>query len=63
MLHQPQGILGVLLLIADIWALINVAQSSVDNTKKAVWIAMIILLPMLGLILWWFLGPRDRKAA
>jgi Mg2+ and Co2+ transporter CorA len=63
MLEPPQGILGILLLIADVWALINVAQSKEDNTKKAIWIVLILLLPLLGVILWWFLGPRDRKAS
>ena len=57
------GILGLLILIGDIWAIINIAQSSASNEKKLLWIVVVILLPLLGLILWYFLGPRDRKAA
>ena len=57
------GILGVLILIGDIWAIINIAQSSATNEKKLLWIVAVILLPLLGLILWYFLGPRDRKMA
>ena len=56
------GILGVLILAGDIWAVINVVQSSVSNEKKLLWILAVVLLPLLGLILWFFLGPRDRKA-
>lgn len=56
------GILGVLILAGDIWAIINVFQSSVSNEKKLLWILVVVLLPLLGLILWFFLGPRDRKA-
>ena len=53
---------GVLILIGDIWAIINILQSSVSNEKKLIWTIAVVLLPVLGLILWYFLGPRDRKA-
>ena len=53
---------GLLVLIGDIWAIINILQSSVSNEKKLIWIIAVVLLPLLGLILWYFLGPRDRKA-
>jgi hypothetical protein len=56
------GILGLLILAGDIWAIINVIQSSVSNGKKLIWILVVLLLPLLGLILWFFLGPRDRQA-
>jgi hypothetical protein len=56
------SILGVLILIGDIWAIINIFQSSASNEKKLIWIVAVVLLPVLGLILWYFLGPRDRKA-
>ena len=55
------GILGVLILIGDIWALINIVQSSSPNDRKLLWVVVVVLLPLLGLILWFFLGPRDRK--
>ena len=54
------GIVGVLILIGDIWALINILQSSAANDKKLLWVVVVVLLPLLGLILWFFLGPRDR---
>jgi len=56
------GILGVLILAGDIWAIINIFQSSVSNERKLLWILVVALLPLLGLILWFLLGPRDRKA-
>ena len=54
------GIVGLLILAGDIWAIINVLQSSASNGKKLVWILVVLLLPLLGLILWFLLGPRDR---
>jgi succinate dehydrogenase/fumarate reductase cytochrome b subunit len=54
------GLIGVLILAGDIWAIINIFQSSVSNEKKLLWILVVLLLPLLGLILWYLLGPRDR---
>jgi hypothetical protein len=55
------GLLGVLILAGDIWAIINILQSSVSNEKKLIWTIAVVLLPLLGLILWFFLGPRGGK--
>ncbi len=55
------GLLGLLILAGDIWAIINIFQSSTSNEKKLLWILVVVLLPLLGLILWFFLGPRDGK--
>lgn len=56
------GIFGLLVLIADIWAIVNVFQSSASTGKKVVWIVLILLLPILGLILWLLLGPRTGRS-
>ena len=55
------GLLGVLVLIGDVWAIINIFQSSTTNEKKLLWTLVVLLLPLLGLILWYFLGPRDGR--
>ena len=56
------GLLGLLILAGDIWALINIFQSSESNAKKLLWILVVLLLPLLGLILWFFLGPRGGRS-
>ncbi|MGB4361704.1 MAG: PLDc N-terminal domain-containing protein [Rhodoferax sp.] len=56
------GIIGVLVLAGDIWAILNTLQSSVSNEKKLIWIIAVVLLPILGLLLWFFLGPRSGKS-
>ena len=56
------GLLGLLILIGDVWAVINIIQSSASNEKKVVWTVVVLVLPLLGLILWYFFGPRDRRA-
>ena len=57
------GVLGVLILVGDIWAVINIFQSSVSNEKKLIWIVAVALLPLLGLLLWFFLGPRSGSSS
>lgn len=64
---EYEGLFGLLLLACHIWAIINIIQSLASNQKKIIWIIAVVLLPVLGLILWFFLGPRmsrtpDRKA-
>jgi hypothetical protein len=54
------GMLGLLILAADIWAILNVFQSGATNGAKVVWTLVIIVLPVLGFALWFFLGPRGK---
>ena len=60
---QYNGLLGLLILVADVWAIITIFKSGASNEKKALWIVLVAVLPVLGLILWYFLGPRDGKTA
>ena len=57
------GLIGILILAGDIWAILNIFQSSVSNEKKLIWIIVVVLLPVLGLLLWFFLGPRNVKSS
>ena len=59
---QYPGLLGLLVLIADIWAIVNILQSSADTGRKVLWIVLVFVLPVLGLILWFFLVPRTGRA-
>jgi hypothetical protein len=38
--------------------IVNVFQSSADTGKKVLWTVLVIILPVLGFILWYFLGPK-----
>jgi Phospholipase_D-nuclease N-terminal len=54
------GIFGLLVLIADVWAIVNILQSNADTGAKVVWTVVVLVLPLLGFILWYFLGPKTR---
>jgi hypothetical protein len=51
------GFFGLMVLIADIYAVLKIAQSSAGDGKKALWIAIVILFPIVGVIFWYLLGP------
>jgi Phospholipase_D-nuclease N-terminal len=57
------GILGLLILIADIWAIINVIGSGASTGAKVLWVLLIVILPVVGLIIWLLAGPRRTRPA
>lgn len=56
------GLLGLLILAGDIWAIVNIIQSSASTGSKVLWILVILILPVLGLIIWLIAGPRSKPA-
>jgi hypothetical protein len=59
---QYPGFFGLIVLIADVWAIVNIFQSAADTGRKVLWTVLVIILPVLGFILWYFLGPKTGKA-
>jgi hypothetical protein len=57
---EVSGIVSLLILIANVWAIIHIVQSASSTGKKVLWVVLILLLPVLGLVLWFLLGPRSR---
>jgi succinate dehydrogenase/fumarate reductase cytochrome b subunit len=54
------GIFGLLILIADVWAIVKLAQSKAGAANKALWIVLIIVLPVLGFIIW-LIFKKDKE--
>lgn len=57
---ELNGLLGFLHLVLVIWAILNIAQARETTLAKALWIALVIVLPLIGFLIWLFLGPRAR---
>jgi hypothetical protein len=55
------SIWGLLILVLDIIALVSLLKSGADSGTKILWVILIILLPVLGMILYFILGPGRRK--
>lgn len=54
------GIGGLILLIADIYAVVSAVNSSRSTGDKVLWVLLIVFLPLLGFIIWLVAGPRGR---
>jgi hypothetical protein len=52
------GLLGLVVLVLDIIAILDVFKSSMDTTKKALWIVLILVLPVIGMVLYFLIGQR-----
>ena len=55
---EVSGILGLLVLILDIYAVVKVLNSGASTGSKVLWTLIIIILPVIGLLLWFFAGPK-----
>lgn len=58
---QINGLFGLIILVADLWAIISVINSSATTGKKVLWCLLILFLPVLGFIIWFFAGPRSNR--
>ena len=54
------GILGLIVFVLDIYAIYKVLTSGASTGAKVLWTLLIVLLPVVGLILWFFLGPKGH---
>jgi hypothetical protein len=52
------GLWGLLVLALDIVAIYAVLTSGLSTAKKALWMFLILLLPVVGMILWFVIGKR-----
>lgn len=57
------GILGLLVLIADIYAIIKTWSSNVSTGAKLLWTLLILVLPVIGFIIWLIAGPKGATRA
>ena len=55
------GFFGLLVLVADVWAIVNVFGSAASTGAKVLWTVLILLLSVLGFIIWLFAGPRAAR--
>jgi hypothetical protein len=55
-------IFGLIVLIADIYAIYKVLTSSASTMAKVLWTLLILVLPVLGFIIWFIAGPKGNTA-
>lgn len=52
------GLGGLIVLILDIYAIVKIVGSDAGTGAKVLWILIVLLLPVLGVILWFLFGPK-----
>ena len=57
------GIVGLIILLLDIWAIVQIVQSGTSTGSKVLWTLLILFLPLIGLIIWALAGPRSGTNA
>lgn len=56
-------ILGLVILGLDVWAVMNVWGSGAMVLAKLLWTILILSLPVVGMLIWYFAGPKAREFA
>ncbi len=52
------GILGLIVLVLDIWAIVKTVQSGASTGAKVLWILVILIFPVVGFLAWLLFGPK-----
>jgi hypothetical protein len=52
---------GGLVLVLDIFALVKLLRSGASANEKILWVLLIVLLPLVGMVLYFLIGPGRRK--
>lgn len=52
------SVIGLIVLILDIIAILNIIQSAMSVGMKLVWILIVLALPVIGMVLWFVIGAK-----
>lgn len=55
-----RSLLGLIHLIIVIIVIVNIVKSNESTGSKVLWALIVLIFPLVGLIAWYFLGPRQR---
>jgi len=56
-------LLGLVVLVLDVVAIVSLLKSSADSGTKLLWVLLIVFLPLVGMVLYFLMGPGRRRAA
>jgi phosphotransferase system glucose/maltose/N-acetylglucosamine-specific IIC component len=51
-------LIALFILVIDVIVVIDILKSDKDNEKKMLWIIAVVFLPVLGPILYYFIGKK-----
>ena len=47
--------------VLDVIAIVSIVKSSADSGTKILWCLLVILLPVIGMVLYFLMGPGRRS--
>lgn len=53
---------GALVFILDIWAIAMIINSQAETGNKVLWTLLVLFLPLIGFLIWFFAGPRPSQS-
>ncbi len=55
------SILGILHFLVWIYAVVRILGSDASTGDRVLWILVVLILPLVGLVIWLFLGPGSPR--
>lgn len=51
--------LAIVVLLLELWAIKSVLKSGANVNSRCMWVAVLIFVPLLGLVAWLIAGPKQ----
>ena len=52
------SLVGLLVLVLDVVAIVDVVKSAAPSNQKALWVILILVLPVIGMVLYFLIGKK-----
>jgi len=52
------ALLGLVILVLDVVAIIDLLKGSMDTAKKILWIILVVVLPIIGMVLYFLIAKK-----
>jgi hypothetical protein len=52
------ALIGLVVFVLDIIAIVDAVKSSMETGKKVLWIILVLVLPLLGMVLYFLFGKK-----
>jgi len=54
------GLFGLVVIVLDIIAILDAIKKPFTTGKKVLWILLIVLLPLIGMVLYFLIGKKQK---
>ncbi|MCF6445844.1 PLD nuclease N-terminal domain-containing protein [Nereida sp. MMG025] len=55
------GLGSLILLVLNVWAFVSIIGSGTSTGAKVLWCLLVLILPLVGFVIWFFAGPRSQQ--